>query len=140
MLPLRSLQKNEMLSSMDTDSSIDTDASNNTDSSSDTDSLNESTPQGIDAPIDSPYTPLNRDTGQFRLLYLEPGRHDDEIRIQLTPVRLVCPPWYEALSYVWGTKLAPFQLVANGKCRIAITENLDCALRHLRQPKGTRVL
>lgn len=109
-------------------------------SSMDTNSSNGSSPEEMGAHIDSPYTLLDWNTQQFRLLLLEPGRHNDEIRIQLTPAWLVCPPWYEALSYVWGTELAACSLVANGRFRMAITENLDCALRHLRQPKGIRLL
>lgn len=106
----------------------------------DIDSLNGSNFQGPEAPISRPYTELDQANGQFRVLLLEPGRHDDEIRIQLAPVWLVLPPWYEALSYVWGTELAPYPLVADAQYKMAITKNLDYALRCLRQPKGIRTL
>lgn len=106
----------------------------------DKDPTNENNLKMKGARIGGPYVPLKEDTGDFRLLLLEPGRHDDELQIQLQPAWLIYPPCYEALSYVWGTELAPYPVVANGKYKLAITRNLDSALRHLRQPRGTRTL
>lgn len=87
-----------------------------------------------------PYSSLSLDYGMIRLLYLQPGRDGDDIRIQLKPMALEFPLFYEALSYVWGTELAPLPVLVNDTHCLAITKNLDCALRHLRQPRLARVL
>jgi hypothetical protein len=46
---------------------------------------------------------------------------------------------YEALSYVWGTTRAAHAVTANGFL-LGITQNLDLALRHLRDPIQAKVI
>lgn len=81
----------------------------------------------------SPYVSLDSENGGIRLLELAPGKHDDDVKIRLIPMNLCddSNPPYEALSYVWGTEMAAREAVVNG-VSIAITSNLDSALRHLR--------
>lgn len=63
---------------------------------------------------------------------LAPGKFDDQIVMGLVPSNLSDDSHsYEALSYVWGTAIAPRNAVING-IPTKITSNLDSALRHLR--------
>jgi hypothetical protein len=80
----------------------------------------------------SPYTPIDSENGEIRLLELAPGKFDDTIVMRLISCSLEHDTqMYEALSYVWGTEIASQQAVLGG-IPILITANLDCALRHLR--------
>jgi hypothetical protein len=81
----------------------------------------------------SPYTPIDSENGEIRLLELAPGKFDDTIVMGLVPCNIKAdnPHIYEALSYVWGTDIASRRAVLDG-VSISITANLDSALRHLR--------
>jgi len=46
---------------------------------------------------------------------------------------------YAALSYTWGEARKPYDIVVNGG-RLAVTENLHLALRHLRYQDQDRIL
>ena len=90
----------------------------------------------------SPYKPIDSEHGEIRLLELLPGRSEDLIEMRLIQSKLaVDAPFqaYEALSYVWGKEMASCKAFLNG-IAIAITSNLDCALRHLRLTMVPRVL
>ncbi|KAH7391079.1 heterokaryon incompatibility protein-domain-containing protein [Phaeosphaeria sp. MPI-PUGE-AT-0046c] len=76
--------------------------------------------------------PIDSENGEIRLLELAPGVFEDEIEINLVHSNLSnSSRSYEALSYVWGTELAPSNALLNGN-PTTITSNLDSALRHLR--------
>jgi hypothetical protein len=89
----------------------------------------------------SPYTPIDSENSEIRLLELAPGKFEDDIEICLVPANLNDDPstQYEALSYVWGTKVSSRRALLNG-IPVAITQNLDCALRYLRMKIVTRLL
>jgi hypothetical protein len=81
----------------------------------------------------SPYTPIDSENGEIRLLELASGKFDDTIVMRLIPCNVMAddPDPYEALSYCWGTEMTPRMALLDGVL-ISITANLDCALRHLR--------
>ncbi|XPS95616.1 hypothetical protein M3J09_004901 [Ascochyta lentis] len=79
-----------------------------------------------------PYAPLDIDKKEARVLYLEPGLFHDDVRVRLQVVSLDDDPTYETLSYAWGTEQSPRSVLVNGTHYLTITQNLDCALRHLR--------
>lgn len=88
----------------------------------------------------SPYAPIDSENGGIRLLELAPGRFDDAIVMNLIPSNLSDDSrTYEALSYVWGTDIAPRSARLNG-IQTSITLNLDCALRHIRGTIVKRIL
>jgi hypothetical protein len=89
----------------------------------------------------SPYTSIDSENGEIRLLELAPGKFDDTVVMRLIPYNLAADnsPMYEALSYAWGTEIAQKKAVLDGM-PISITENLDCALRHLRFTLVTRTM
>jgi hypothetical protein len=88
----------------------------------------------------SPYSPLNSAQDEIRILYLKPGIYEDDIRIAFESVNLTDRVAYEALSYAWGTEQSPRPILVDDVHRLAITENLDCALRHFRYRDLTRTL
>jgi hypothetical protein len=88
------------------------------------------------------YTPLpltqfdNRGV-YIRLMRLLPKRKDsDSIEATIEAVRLSKPkaPYYEALSYTWGSRLnqAELHVIGDTVKTIAITQSLREALLHLR--------
>ncbi len=88
------------------------------------------------------YEPLDMKRAQFRRLILLPaesGSLDDQLVGSLEKVWYDETPEYEALSYVWGSPTPAKQMLLNGR-NVEITPNLDCALRHLRQPDSQRLL
>lgn len=89
----------------------------------------------------SPYSPIDSENGEIRLLELLPGKFDDVIQMRLVPHNLsdesLVP--YEALSYVWGTPITSSRALLNDVA-ITSTPNLECALRHLRFTILTRIL
>jgi hypothetical protein len=80
-----------------------------------------------------------RDKNSIRLLELQPGCHHDEIHVALIDVSLSKPPEYEALSYVWGSRV-PNKPIFCGYKKILVTENCLDALRRLRHKKRPRTL
>jgi Heterokaryon incompatibility protein (HET) len=79
----------------------------------------------------------NPDT--FRLLVIEPGTQDSEIRCLILQNSLTNNPIYEALSYTWGDPTKTHALRCGSK-RIGVTANLHSALRYLRWPDFRRTL
>ena len=74
-----------------------------------------------------------------RLLLLKPGNPDDPLICTLETCNAENAPRYEALSYVWGKRMAEAPMSCNGM-QILITANLDEALRSLRFPNMARRL
>jgi hypothetical protein len=88
----------------------------------------------------SPYTPIDSENGEIRLIELHSGGFHDTIVMQLVASNLANDDHsYEALSYVWGQEVAATKAILNGT-PITITSNLDCALRHLRLTLVKRTL
>ncbi|KAF2255827.1 HET-domain-containing protein, partial [Trematosphaeria pertusa] len=83
--------------------------------------------------------PLSSASDDIRLLQLLPGDHDEPIVCNLFHVESVDLYDYEALSYVWGSVDSPRIIYVNG-WEMAITENLDTALRALRHEQECRLL
>ena len=87
------------------------------------------------------YSPLYGD--QIRLLHLFAGLFHDELTTTLEHVDLKQQPNYEALSYTWGTSFKDCHVSCKtdtGIKKIAITKNLEAALRRLRSVEQTRVI
>ncbi|KAL1628595.1 hypothetical protein SLS56_005827 [Neofusicoccum ribis] len=94
----------------------------------------------MEAPTPINYTPLAPEPQGFRILVLNPSRTvSAEISCSLMNAFLDDPPAYEALSYVWGDPTMTHSITVNGK-EVAVTRNLECALRHLRHPDTPRHL
>lgn len=74
---------------------------------------------------------LRRERREVRLLDLDVGRFDDPICCSLECVPLDIIPEYNALSYVWGNSSDTTVVKVNG-VSVAVTKNLETALRHLR--------
>ncbi|KAI1430737.1 heterokaryon incompatibility protein-domain-containing protein [Xylaria sp. CBS 124048] len=88
------------------------------------------------------YQPLNPERHEIRLLTLHPSpSYNDILQCSLSHTTLDSPgePEYEALSYVWGPPHFSQQILVD-KHPLKITENLECALRHLRQASSPRIL
>ncbi|GME46451.1 heterokaryon incompatibility protein [Neofusicoccum parvum] len=94
----------------------------------------------MEAPTPINYTPLAPEPQGFRILVLNPSpTFSAEIGCSLMNAFLDDPPAYEALSYVWGDPTKTHSITVNGK-EVAVTRNLECALRHLRHPDTPRHL
>jgi Heterokaryon incompatibility protein (HET) len=78
---------------------------------------------------------------EYRCLLLKSAKNEDEVIIcELFHItHLMATPYYEALSYAWGTKLASRFILVDGK-RLSVTENLFSALHHLRRKHCHRLL
>ena len=111
------------------------------------------------------YSALNESASEIRLMTLLPGRSEDDISITIETVVLTKKhtPRYEALSYVWGSKEDPVDIVVKAAelahreifslldpntqrwleaCSlgtISVTQNLATALPYLRQQDKPRV-
>jgi hypothetical protein len=79
------------------------------------------------------------DQDSIRLLQLQPGAFDDDIRITLIEAPLSKPPKYEALSYVWGSPTPDTAISCHG-LELLVTENCVLAMRRLRRRIRTRLL
>jgi hypothetical protein len=79
------------------------------------------------------------DQDSIRLLQLQPGAFDDDIRITLIEAPLSKPPKYEALSYVWGSPTPDSAISCHG-LELLVTENCVLAMRRLRRHIRTRLL
>lgn len=83
---------------------------------------------------------IDSEGGGIRLLQLMPGGFDDPLDIKLVTSNVNNPEQYhEALSYVWRTGIASQKALLDG-VPVAVTPNLDCALRHLRFKVTSRTL
>lgn len=83
--------------------------------------------------------PRLSDGERTRILILEPGEFDDNLKGHLKHVRSLQDHDYEALSYVWG-ETSGTHMVSCSCMKIQITANLDAALRRLRLPDQPRLL
>jgi hypothetical protein len=85
------------------------------------------------------YARLSVKDDEIRLLKLLPGQHSEDIEIEIShaPFLLDNMLEYEALSYVWGSPKDPRTInvrdTFEGSAVLAITRNLNVALRHLRR-------
>ncbi|KAJ2982123.1 hypothetical protein NQ176_g1603 [Zarea fungicola] len=77
---------------------------------------------------------------QVRLLRLNSARDfNAPLRCQLLPTSLWQAPSYEALSYNWGTA-GRSKIIELESAPVAVTPNLEIALRYLRKPSAERLL
>ncbi|KAM5359124.1 hypothetical protein ACJZ2D_014730 [Fusarium nematophilum] len=83
------------------------------------------------------YSPLDRASGEIRLVKLEMSAVDDDISCELLTVPLTAAPSYEALSYTWGSPANKHKILIDGK-PFQVTGNLFAALQHLRCPTSLR--
>ncbi|OTB12793.1 hypothetical protein K445DRAFT_337402, partial [Daldinia sp. EC12] len=83
------------------------------------------------------HTPLDRETGQIRILLLQPGTFHSPIRCGLSIESVQSR--FEALSYVWGDVNDTLPIEVLGQ-EVKITKNLESALRHLRDSDQVRRL
>jgi hypothetical protein len=79
------------------------------------------------------------DSHSVHLLTIDPGRHEDAIKVDLRVVSLESKPDYEALSYVWGKEPPNESITVQGQA-LPTRPNLAAALRRLRRPERQRVL
>ncbi|KAI0597439.1 heterokaryon incompatibility protein-domain-containing protein [Biscogniauxia sp. FL1348] len=86
-----------------------------------------------------PYSALDLDEPQIRLVTLQPGGWSDRIRCTIHVVPFDGQQAYEALSYVWGSPDQVRPISLNGHV-FQVTENLWLALRRLRDAAAPRVL
>jgi len=74
-----------------------------------------------------------------RLMILQPGNTNEDLRCQLKPVSSLQDHEYNALSYFWGEKSGTHFIECSGD-EIEITPNLDAALRQLRYTDNPTIL
>jgi hypothetical protein len=74
-----------------------------------------------------------------RLLILEPGSSDQELKCQLKGITHLEEYQYEALSYFWGKTPGTITESSSGH-KIQITANLEAALRRIRDAKEPRLI
>ncbi|XXH01363.1 hypothetical protein Hte_007721 [Hypoxylon texense] len=102
------------------------------------------------------YHPLHTGSDEIRVLTLYPGESSDDVQVALHHVsfREDAPPPFEALSYVWGSPADPASVtikrtilssglaIDHNPCcpLLSVTQNLDVALRHLRDRVEPRTL
>jgi Heterokaryon incompatibility protein (HET) len=72
-------------------------------------------------------------------LKILPGEDGEQIACELQVVSLNNDPYYEALSYTWGTLVLDKQIVVRGST-FPITANLESALRNLRHASDSRLI
>lgn len=87
------------------------------------------------------YSTLNTNREEIRLLTLSPGKHDADIHACLSVVSLqnFPLPEFNALSYVWGDTVLRKPISLNGTV-LTVTENLEAALRRIREEDEIRVV
>ncbi|RFU23737.1 hypothetical protein B7463_g12600, partial [Scytalidium lignicola] len=94
-------------------------------------------------PASSPQTQFNHrslsEDHEARILFLEQGNHDDELKCYLRHVKSLQDQEYEALSYVWGEIDGENTMLCEGE-PLYITPNLAAALTRLRSADRPRAL
>lgn len=85
------------------------------------------------------YTPLAPESAEIRLLTIEPGLWDADIKCNLQHVFLDNKPSYEALSYTWGDSNDIRQIFLGGH-PWNVRANLEVALRYLRHKDEPRIM
>ena len=78
------------------------------------------------------YPALSVQETQIRLLEIRKGALSDQIVCSLSIATLSEKPQYDALSYVWGNRIAEDPIMVDG-IAVRVTENLEAAMRHLRR-------
>ncbi|KAK5112172.1 hypothetical protein LTR85_011605 [Meristemomyces frigidus] len=87
-----------------------------------------------------PSPPLNSAHEEIRLLRLLPGQAEDDLVGQLDTVSLEHRPQYDAPSYTWGASQFKKVIRLGDEHCLPITDNVDMALRRLRQAKQSVTL
>jgi hypothetical protein len=77
------------------------------------------------------YTPIVQERHEIRIVVLLRGRLGDDIVCEVRHIFFDDSPSYEALSYTWGERTDPNQIILDGM-PFMVTQNLALALRHLR--------
>lgn len=95
-------------------------------------------PESSNDPLPFEYESLVEDD-EIRLLHLQPGIGDGDVRFSLHTVKLDDNPSYEALSYCWGDSNDTRLVYCEGMS-LQITYSLFTALKHLRQSGEERVI
>jgi hypothetical protein len=87
------------------------------------------------------YTALDHAGKETRLLAVEPGLPDDDIRCRLTPLSLLRTPLpsYETISYVWGDSSARGSVLVNEQT-LDVPASTEHVLRRMRDAQQVRVL
>lgn len=85
------------------------------------------------------YAPIDSASLEMRLLHLHPDTHDQVIRCNLHHVSLHEQPYYETLSYCWGSSEDKPIIQLNGN-DFHVTQNLYAALQRIRHPQQERTL
>ena len=85
-----------------------------------------------------PYTPLDIESYQIRMISLSPGPPGSIIQCKLKKQSLVDEHEYAALSYCWGDQNTRRDIIVNN-VQITVTVNLEEALQRLRRLNVTRV-
>lgn len=87
------------------------------------------------------YTPLS-DSGDIRLLVLQPGQRKDPIQCELKHVLRSEQPAYDALSYEWGPEeeRPAMRTILLNQTQHPVRKNLGLALHALRLTDVTRLL
>ncbi|KIW94606.1 uncharacterized protein Z519_04582 [Cladophialophora bantiana CBS 173.52] len=89
------------------------------------------------------YQPLTGKPGarSIRLIELQPGVDNDPIKCNITHASLDDNPEYCAISYCWGDASDPVSISCNPEGNtLAITKNLNEALRNFRYPYASQLL
>lgn len=84
------------------------------------------------------YSALHPD-GFFRYFVLEPGEGQESLRGSLKTSKLDEAPYFEAISYVWGSWVRCVELICDSK-QILITPSLSEVLHRVRFPDRPRTL
>ncbi|CAJ2508371.1 Uu.00g133970.m01.CDS01 [Anthostomella pinea] len=82
---------------------------------------------------------LDQSKPEIRILELEDGTGDEEIRCRYRIVNLDDHPQYETLSYVWGLVTEHRTVLAEGY-RVEVSDNLYAALQRLRYVDRKRMI
>ncbi|KAK3346415.1 heterokaryon incompatibility protein-domain-containing protein [Lasiosphaeria hispida] len=90
-----------------------------------------------DASKESPLYSALPGNNTIRILAIEPGSGEEELRTRLDVAVLDEKPAYEAISYTWGDP-SDKTLLRCGGGNVLIPRNLDTFLRRLRNPSRTR--
>jgi hypothetical protein len=80
-----------------------------------------------------------RTTTSARLVVIQPGSSDNQIRMTTVQVDLKDKPEFEAISYTWGTEVDEQTVLVNNQAA-QIRHNLHAFILRLRQPHDTRVV
>lgn len=75
----------------------------------------------------------------IRYLVLQPGEGDAPLECSLHVSQLDAMPFFEAISYVWGTPIREHDIKCHNRT-LKITTNLRAALRRMRHAKRPRTL